>query len=148
MSYIGDVAIANTFQGQDVGQVVRIGSSDGLQLVVFPQPTALAETATATLTAPNILANSIIKGTPAADATYTLPTAALIVAGQPDLQVNDSWTFSVIDTNGTYTITLAVGTGGTLVGSGALAVSTSAMFRITITNITSGSEAYDLYRIA
>jgi hypothetical protein len=97
---------------------------------------------------------------PTADAAHTLPTAALAVAGVTSVAVGDCIDFSVINT-GTASedeiITLAAGSGGTLVGSGAVLTanpvdnafsSGSGTFRIRFTNVTAGSEAYSVYRLA
>ena len=97
---------------------------------------------------------------PTADRAFTLSTAALAVAGTPGCKVGDTLDFVIINIgtgNADEIITLAAGTGGTLVGSGAVctanavndAMSTgSGLFRLYFDNVTSGSEAITVYRIA
>ena len=104
--------------------------------------------------------NEIIRMDPTADRAFTLPTAALAVAGTPNAKVGDTLDFVIINTgtaNADEIITLGAGTGGTLVGSGAVltanavndAFSTgSGLFRLYFDNVTSGSEAITVYRIA
>ena len=104
--------------------------------------------------------NEIIRMDPTADRAFTLPTAALAVAGTPGCKVGDSLDFVIINTgtaNADEIITLSAGTGGTLVGSGAVctanavndAMSTgSGLFRLYFDNVTASSEAITVYRIA
>jgi|TARA_R110000787_G_scaffold285472_1_gene401350 hypothetical protein len=97
---------------------------------------------------------------PTADRAFTLTTAALAVAGVTGVAVGDSIDFSIINT-GTGSedeiVTLAAGTGGTLVGSGAVLTSNpvddafssgSGLFRLRFTNVTAGAEAITCYRLA
>ncbi len=112
----------------------------------------------ATITIAQVL-TGILEADPAADITYTLPTAALAVAGVTGVAVGDCIDFSVINT-GTATadeiITVAMGTSGTAVGymgvkCAGVAVGDSegsGLFRMRFTNVTSSSEAYTVYRIA
>jgi len=112
----------------------------------------------ATITIAQVL-TGILEADPAADITYTLPTAALAVAGTVGVAVGDCIDFSVINT-GTATadeiITVAMGTSGTALGSmgvkcAGVAVGDSegsGLFRLRFTNVTASSEAYTVYRIA
>ena len=104
--------------------------------------------------------NEIIRMDPTADRAFTLTTAALAVAGVPGCKVGDTLDFVIINTgtaNADEIITLAAGTGGTLVGSGAVctanavndAMSTgSGLFRLYFDNVTASSEAITVFRIA
>ena len=109
--------------------------------------TQTAKTATATLTAANVI-TGIIDGTPTAAATYTLPTAADLVAGIANCKVGSSF-FLVVNnkSTGANTITVAAGSGGT--GDGTLTVAQNVIraFLIIITNVTASSEAYYIYGI-
>jgi hypothetical protein len=73
-------------------------------------------TATATLASADLL-SSLIVATPAAAATYTLPTGALLDASAT-MSIGDSFGWSIINlaTNATFIITVAAGTGHTVVG--------------------------------
>lgn len=104
------------------------------------------------------LLTGILEADPAADITYTLPTAALAVDGVVGCAVGDCIDFSVINT-GTATadeiITLAMGTQGTSVGSmgvkcAGVAVGDSegsGLFRLRFTSVT-GTDSYVVYRLA
>ena len=102
------------------------------------------------------LKTGILYDDPEGAATWTLPTAALIVAGLPGYAVGDCLDFSVINdatAGANEIVTMAVGTGGTAAGNLLVAApnitedeenSGSAMFRIRITSAT----AYTVYRLA
>ena len=123
-------------------------------------PVHTTESASALTVTIAMILTGVIAMDPTADRVWTLPTAALSVAGVDGVAVGDSLYFSVINTgtaNADEIITISAGTGGTLVGSGAIctanavndAMSTgSGLFRMRFTNVTSSSEAYVCYRIA
>ena len=125
----------------------------------WPAHTDVANDGNKTLTIAQLL-TGVLEADPTADRTWTLPTAALAVAGVTGVAVGDCIDFSVINTGtagADEIITVAIGSGGTLVGSGTVPVATdthdansvgSGMFRIRFTNVTSSSEAYVCYRIA
>jgi len=121
-------------------------------------PPAGIGTGAQTITIDMLLAQ-VLEEDPGGAATWTLSTAALAVSGIPGCGVGDSFDFWVINTDGTadIAITVAMGTGGTLVGNAEVesadtaadAISSgSGMFRMRFTNVTSGSEAYTVYRLA
>ena len=124
----------------------------------WPAHTDIAGDGNKTLTIAQLL-TGILECDPAADRTWTLPTAALAVAGVTGVAVGDCIDFSVINTGtagADEIITVAIGSGGTLLGSGTVPVATdthdansvgSGTFRIRFTNVTSSSEAYVCYRI-
>ena len=103
---------------------------------------------------------SIDYGTAALDGFDVLTTAALAVAGVPGCAVGDCIDFAIINigTEGADEIvTLAAGTGGTLIGSGAVLTSDpvndafsggSGLFRLRFANVTASSEAIVVYRLA
>ncbi|VVU94771.1 hypothetical protein CPAV1605_496 [seawater metagenome] len=128
-------------------------------LVKYPSHTTDIGTGAQTLTIAQIL-TGIILCDPTAAATHTTPTAALTVAGVTGVAVGDTIDFHLLNT-GTAgedeTITVAAGTGVTLVGFADVenSVTThdafsvgSSHWRIRFTNVTSGSEAYTIYRLA
>lgn len=104
-----------------------------------------AETNTVTLTIAE-LQTGIIDGTPTAAATYTLPTAADLVAGIANCKVGTQIRFLVNNkAAGADTITVAGGAGSTDDGTLTVAQNVIREFVITVTNITGSSEAYLLY---
>ena len=112
-----------------------------------------------TLTIAEVL-TGILEADSAAQITWTLPTAALAVAGVANVSIGDCIDFSVINTSTAGTeeeITVAMGTGGTALGNMVVPggdtthdadKSGSGLFRIRFTGVASGSEAYLCYRIA
>ncbi|VVU94772.1 hypothetical protein CPAV1605_497 [seawater metagenome] len=134
-------------------------SSVPSMLVKYPSHTTDIGTGAQTLTIAQIL-TGIILCDPTAAATHTTPTAALTVAGVTGVAVGDTIDFHLLNT-GTAgedeTITVAAGTGVTLVGFADVENSAtthdafsvgSSHWRIRFTNVTSGSEAYTIYRLA
>lgn len=112
--------------------------------------TATIETAvddTATVTAAQLL-KKIIDAVPTGAATFTLPTAALLVAAMPGVKVGDTFEFIITNNSaGANTITVAAGTGGTADGTVTVAQNVVRKFVVHITNVTASSEAYTVYGI-
>ena len=126
---------------------IRIYDTEGVEqsfdskLIVKATQTAL--TSTATVTAAQLLTR-VLDGTPGAAATYTLPTAALLVGAMPDVAVGDSFLFVVNNiTASTHAITIAAGSGGTADGTLTVAAATDRAFLVFITGITTA--AYYVY---
>jgi len=122
----------------------------------FPAP-AVPGTGAQTITIAELL-TGILHDDPEGNATWTLPTAALAVAGITGLEVGDCIDFIVINDASTTVderITLAMGTGGTAVGLmvvdsnlvAGIRGHGSGAFRLRFTGVASGSEAYTCYRI-
>lgn len=135
-----------------VDKRVQFGSTSEIPVVVRPSPTTVADAA-ATITVAQVKTGILIQ-TPSVGRTLTLPTAVLMkeflssVGASIDLVVINLGA----DTNH---ITVAAGSGGSLVGSGVVRDSSattdadtgSATFRIRMTNVTASSEAYIVYRM-
>ena len=127
-------------------------------------PSQAIGTGSQTITIEEVL-NQVIEEDPAGAATWTLPTAALAVAGAKArnggvLEIGDCIDFYIIN-NATAgadeIVTMAVGSGGTAVGNLLVAAgnvtedqenSGSAHFRIRFTGVASSSESYDLFRLS
>ena len=95
------------------------------------QPAPTAKSASATLTIAELL-TQIVTTSGTVAMTLTLPTGTLTDAGVtgPALPVNGCFDWAVINTGTSAgAVTLAAGTGHTLVGSAAVAIGTSAGFR-------------------
>ena len=143
--------MANPMYGQNKADArVGILTNPGLP------PAVIGGTGTLTI---DMLLKQVLEEDPGGAATWTLPTAALAVAGISGVEVGDSFDFWVINTDGTaaVAITIAAGSGGTAVGNMEVESaettaekisSGSGMFRIRFTNVTSSSEAYTVYRLA
>lgn len=112
-----------------------------------------------TVTIANLL-TGILSGTPTANRTITLPTAANVVAGISNCIVNDSINFSIINNSSNANaanLVVAMGTGGTSVGNmttnsssnllNTWFTSGSGSYKLRVTDIGSGTEAYTVYRL-
>jgi hypothetical protein len=133
------MALPNGAGGYQVGD----GNVGEAQLFVQGAPTAVA--AAATMTSAE-LANGlfVFNGTAG---SLTLPTVALVEADISSAsKVNAAFDFIIInaDASGSDAVTLAVGTGWTIVGTAAVSAATSAQFRARKT----GDGAWTAYRIA
>lgn len=93
----------------------------------YNQAAPAAVDTTATLTVAN-LKTGIITSTTAAAVTMTLPTGTLMDGGFSGLYANMTFKWTVINTGATNAVTVAAGTGHTIVGSATVAASDSACF--------------------
>jgi hypothetical protein len=123
----------------------QLGDGNVGEAILFVQgaPTAVAAAATATAAQ---LANGLFVFDGSAG-NLTLPTVALLEADISSAQkVNAAFDFFVInaDASGSDAVTLAVGTGWTIVGAAAVAAATSAHFRARKT----GVGTWTCYRIS
>jgi hypothetical protein len=122
------------------GYQISAGSDGEAVLFVQTAPTALAAAATAT---PAQLSGGlfVFNGTAG---NLTLPTVADLEADISSAQrVNAAFDFYVINTDASDAVTLAVGTGWTIVGVAAVSALTSAHFRARKTSETT----WTAYRI-
>jgi len=99
-----------------------------------------------TITTAELSGGAILQGlTLTSDVTYTLPTAALIAAEWPEMDVGDSYTFYVGNNQaGAFDVIIAAGVGITAVGTNnnlSVAPQSSKMFTLTKT----AAATYDLY---
>ena len=102
----------------------------------------IADGASMIASAANIITNTISSATPTQARTVTTGTASAIIALATNYAVGDTTEFTLINLNATYALTLAGGTGVTIVGSATVALSTSATWYV---NIASASTVV-LYR--
>lgn len=104
-----------------------------------------------TLTAAEVLSGLIVADTNGAGRTYTLPTAALLVAAMPGARVGDVIRCYVINgADAAETLTLAAGAGGAFdanqtAASQVIPQNASKVVHIRLTNVTAASEAYVVY---
>lgn len=122
------------------GYQISAGSDGEAVLFVQTAPTALAAAATAT---PAQLSGGlfVFNGTAG---SLTLPTVADLEADISSAQrVNAAFDFFIVNTDASDAVTLAVGTGWTIVGVAAVSALTSAHFRARKTSETT----WTAYRI-
>jgi hypothetical protein len=122
----------------------QLGAGNIGEPLFFTQPAPLAVAAAATAT-PAQLVNGLFTFNGAAG-DLTLPTVADLEAAYPSLtKVDSAFDFFVINIDaGTDDITVAVGTGWTLVGVGKVDEATSGHFRARKT----GPGAWTVYRVS
>lgn len=120
-------------------------SSNGLELTKPPVVLPAAANTTAT---PSQCVNGTFDNTAATGVNIlTTPTAALLVAYLKGCLVGSTFDFVVVGDAGSN-LTVAVGSGGTLVGNATVVSGSSARYRVRLTNVSSGTEAYTLTRVA
>ena len=99
----------------------------------------------ATLTTAQLI-NGLILSTPTAARTFTSPTATEILTALDNSQIGASFDFAIRNTSaGAYAITLAGGTGVTVVGTATTAQNVASTFRCVVTAVD--TPAVSLYRI-
>jgi hypothetical protein len=132
------MALPNGAGGYQIGA----GNTSEAQLIVQAAPTAL--TAAATVTAAQ-LSNGLFTFDGTAG-NMTLPTVALLEAGIPNaVKVNAAFDFFVVNIDGgSDDVTVAAGTGWTLVGTMQVDNATSGHFRARKT----GEGSWTCYRIS
>lgn len=123
------------------GYQISAGSDGEAVLFVQTAPTAL--TAAATATAAQLSGGLFTFNGTAGN--LTLPTVADLEADISSAQkTNSAFDFFIINTDGADSVTLAVGTGWTIVGAAAVTTATSAHFRARKT----GDGSWTAYRIS
>ena len=131
------MALSNGTGGYQIGA----GATD--EAIMFVQGAPLALTAAATATAAQ-LQNGLFTFDGTAG-NLTLPTVALLEADMLSAQkVNSAFDFFVVNIDSSDSVTLAVGTGWSIVGAAAVTTATSAHFRARKT----GDGTWTAYRIS
>ena len=120
----------------------QIGDGNLTEVLFNVSAVPTAYTAAATLTTAN-LAGGMVVYTSGSTADLALPAATVVDADFSSAKVNSSFDVALVATS-TGVPTITVGTGWTLVGSGAGVASKSVLFRA----VKTGTGAYSLYRIA
>ena len=108
--------------------------------------TAVALTdAASTPTAAQLIDSKLFVQTPTADRTFTLPTAALVIAALTDEAVGTSFEFTIVNLASAFEIVVTTNTGWTITGGGRMTVfdGCSATFLAVVTSTTTGQ----LYRL-
>ena len=120
----------------------QLGDGNLTEVNMTTSPVAVAYTAAATLTAAD-LGGGLVVYTSASAADLTLPTVAIVNATISSAKTNSAFDIALVATAAGVP-TIVVGTGWTLVGSGAGVASKSVLFRA----VKTGDTTYNLYRIA
>jgi hypothetical protein len=123
----------------------QVGDGNNGEPLFFPQVAPLALTAAATASPAELVAGLFTFNGTAGN--LTLPTVALLEAAYPSMadKVDSAFDFYVINIDaGTDDVTVAVGTGWTLVGAGQVDNGTSGHFRARKT----GDGSWTCYRVS
>lgn len=105
-------------------------------------------TATATLTAAQILGGLLVGNPSTSAATYTLPTATLLEAALVNTKVNQTFELTIINLGtSSGVITVAAGTGITLVGMATLPITTAAGSSAKFLARKTAAGAWTVYRV-
>jgi hypothetical protein len=108
-------------------------------------PATITADAAVTYTTDQVLGGMIIHSSLTTGRTATLPTAALLAEAIQGAFVGLTFNFTVAPTGGTLTV--AVGTGGTAVGTMTCVTTAFKTFAIRFTNVGIGTEAYSVYSL-
>lgn len=130
----------------DDGSRIAAPSRAGVGFLANVIPKAFAAETDETLTMAEIAGGLIIQGTTlTSDVVYTLPTAALIVAEWPEMDVGDAYSFYVGNAQAAaFDVVIAVGVGITAVGANnSLSVPPQASRMFTL--VKTAAATYDLY---
>ena len=125
----------------------QVGAGNRAETILGAMAAPQTATATATLTAAQIVNTMLVANPSTSAATYTLPTAAQIDAAVPNAVTGSTFDLYIVNIGtSSGTVTLALGTGVTDGGNALVAVGTtsSALFRFRKT----ADGAYTVYKIA
>lgn len=129
------------------GQQVNDGYRDEVKMSNMPAPQTA--TTTATLTAAQVLGGVLVGTAGTSAVTYTLPTVTLLEAAMLNPKVGDTFDLTIINLGtSSGVITVAAGTGITLVGMATLPITTAAGSSGTWRFRKTGAGAWTAYRIA
>jgi hypothetical protein len=120
----------------------QLGDGNLTEVNLSTSPVPTAYTAAATVTTLD-LSGGLIVYTSASTADLTLPAVTVVNADISSAKINSAFDIALVATS-TGVPTIVVGTGWTLVGSGAGVASRSVLFRA----VKTGEATYNLYRIA
>lgn len=145
------VCITAAANPSSTGEVRLDGVLGPIQGDKIPAPASKSTAGGVTLTAAEIIGGIVVADPSGAGRTYTLPTAALMVAAVPGVQVGDIVRCKIVNgADAAETITLAAGSGGAFdanqtTASQVIAQLNSKDVVIRFTNVTASSEAYVVY---
>lgn len=115
------------------------------ELTLGVQAAPQTATATATLTAAQITGGLLVANPSTSAATYTLPTVTATEAVVTNAKVDSTFELNIVNLGtSSGALTIAVGTGWTLVGSATVAITSSARYLARKT----GTGAWTIYRVA
>jgi len=131
-----------------VGGGRQLGDGNLNELLIGTMPDPQTATATATLTVAQVTGGMLVANPSTSAATYTFPTAAAIDAALSNMKVGSTFDLVIVNLGtSTGALTLTMGTGLTLSGSGTVAITSSAQLRFRRTG-TNDTASFTVYRIS
>lgn len=131
------------------GSPTQIGDGNTSNIKCGVQADPQTATVTATLTAAQILGGLLVGTAGTSAATYTFPTTAALETALPNTKVNQTFDLTIINLGtSSGVITVAVGTGFTLVGMATLPITTAAGSSATFRMRKTADAAWTIYRIS
>ena len=125
----------------------QVGAGNRAETILGAMAAPQTATATATLTAAQIVNTMLVANPSTSAATYTLPTAAQIDAAVPNAVAGSTFDLYIVNIGtSSGTVTLALGTGITDGGNALVAVGTTASAAFRFRKTADG--AYTVYKIA
>lgn len=143
-------AVADASNPSSTGRVL-LDSEAEYEDETGPAATSKNTAGDVTLTAAEVLSGIVVADPNGAGRTYTLPTAALLVAARPGSRVGDIVQCLIVNgADAAETITLAAGAGGAFdanqtASSQVIPQNASKLVLIRLTDVAAGSEAYVVY---
>lgn len=120
----------------------------GLNAIMLSPVTSDTTAAAITMTIAQFLSGLFLRDPNGAGRADLVPTAQSIMASIPGVEVGVAFEFCIRnDADASETITVTTNTGATLSGTMTIAQNAIKRFRLVVTNITPGSEAYTLYSL-
>lgn len=131
-----------------VGGGRQLGDGNLNELLIGTMPDPQTATATATLTVAQVTGGMLVANPSTSAATYTFPTAATLDAALSNLKVGSTFDLVIVNLGtSSGALTLTMGTGLTLSGSGTVAITSSAQLRFRRTG-TNDTASFTVYRIS
>lgn len=131
-----------------VGGGRQLGDGNLNEMTIGTMPDPQAATTTATLTVAQVTGGMLVASPGTSAATYTFPTAAALDAALANIKVGSTFNLVIVNLGtSSGALTLTMGTGVTLVGSGSVAITSSAQLRFRRTG-TNDTAAFVAYRIS
>lgn len=148
MSKIYNRNVRLTGGAQLFSQEKTVVSPTGRVLGGYMTASTDSTAAALTYTATQLLGGLILRDPNGSGRSDVTPTAALLKAALPGVQVGTAFEFTIRNTaDAAETITVTAGTGATLSGTMTIAQNNSKRFLVVFTDVGSGTEAYTVYSL-
>jgi hypothetical protein len=123
------------------GSLTKLGSTGNVTLTRTP-PSVNINSGEYVLTTSQLLAGII---TTPGDTLLVLPSASDLVSSLPNVQIGDTFNFSVINSGIALNTVINTDTTGSIVGNSTILPLTSKTFSVRFTNVASGQQMITVY---